>query len=57
MRYWTGLYPENTREVIEEGVELMLHTAVRLLGKRAKRPGPVLAIEDKVSTSDEDDTV
>jgi hypothetical protein len=43
--------------VIEEGVELMLHTAVRLLGKRAKRPGPVLAIEDKVSTSDEDDTV
>jgi hypothetical protein len=24
MCYWTGLYPEATKEVIEQGVDLML---------------------------------
>jgi hypothetical protein len=33
---WAGLYPEVTKEVIEEGVDLMLQMAIKLLGKKAK---------------------
>jgi hypothetical protein len=33
MRYWACLYPEVTKEVIEEGVDLILHTTIMLLGE------------------------
>jgi hypothetical protein len=37
-----------SKEVIKEGVDLMLHTAIKLLGrKKALTAGTVLAIEDK----------
>jgi hypothetical protein len=55
MRYWSGLYPEVTKEVIEKGVNLMLQTAIRLLGKKAKAIGVVLAIEDKKTSNPDDD--
>jgi hypothetical protein len=38
MRYWTGLYTENTQQVINEGVDLMLRTTIKLLGKQNKKP-------------------
>jgi hypothetical protein len=58
MHYWAGLYSEDTWKVIKEGVELMLQTTVKLLGKMARWAGHVLAIEDKrAPTDDEDGTV
>jgi hypothetical protein len=47
MRYWAGLYPVVTKEVIEERVDLMLQTTIKLLGKKAKTARLTLAIEDK----------
>jgi hypothetical protein len=55
MRYWASLYPEPTQKVIEEGMELMLQTAIKLLSKKARRLDQSLMIEDKkASTNDED---
>jgi hypothetical protein len=57
MRYWASLYPGITKEVIEEGVDVMLWTAIKLLGrKKGKTSGMVLMIEDKnpQNTEDED---
>jgi hypothetical protein len=57
MRYWASLYPGITKEVIEEGVDVMLWTAIKLLGrKKGKTLGMVLMIEDKnpQNTEDED---
>jgi hypothetical protein len=34
MCYWAGLFPEVMKEVIEEGVDMMLQTAIKLLGRR-----------------------
>jgi hypothetical protein len=43
--------------VIEEGVELVLQTAVKLLGKKARRPDQALAlaIEDKRAPTDDEE--
>jgi hypothetical protein len=43
MRYWTGLHSADAQKAIDEGIELMLKTAFRLLGKQAKTsPGQLL---------------
>jgi hypothetical protein len=55
MRYWAGLYPKVTKEIIEEGVDLMLQTAIKLLGrKKARTSWTILAIEDKKASNHED---
>jgi hypothetical protein len=33
MQYWAGLNPVDTQKAIDEGVELMLKMAFKLLGK------------------------
>jgi hypothetical protein len=43
MQYWTGLQSLDTQKAIDEGVNLMLKTAFKLLGKQAKTVhGPLL---------------
>jgi hypothetical protein len=43
MQYWTGLQSLDTQMAIDEGVNLMLKTAFKLLGKQAKTVhGPLL---------------
>jgi hypothetical protein len=37
MRYWAGLYPEATQHAINEGVGMMIRTAIKFLGKQDKR--------------------
>jgi hypothetical protein len=39
MCYWAGLFPEVTKEAIEEGVDLMLQTTIKLPGRRRRRLG------------------
>jgi hypothetical protein len=56
MRYWAGLYPGITKELIEEGVDVMLQTAIKLLGrKKARTSGVVLMIEDKNPQNTDDE--
>jgi hypothetical protein len=56
IRYWAGLFPEVMKEAIEEGVDLMLQTAIKLLDrKKAKTIGSVLAIEAKKAPNSDDD--
>jgi hypothetical protein len=45
--YWAGLYPKVMKEVIENDVDQMLQTTIKLLGKKTRVAGPVMAIEDK----------
>jgi hypothetical protein len=33
MKYWAGLYPEEAQRLINNGVEVMMRTALKLLGK------------------------
>jgi hypothetical protein len=47
MRYWASLYPEAMKEVIEKGVDLMLQTAIKLLGMKARVARHALIIKDK----------
>jgi hypothetical protein len=54
-QYWAGLYPEDTQKMIAAGVELMMKTALHLLGKKG-RPRSVLMLKD-VSEDKEDDAV
>jgi hypothetical protein len=43
MRYWVGLYPEKARKLINVGVDVMMHTTLKLLGKQeAVRRRPTL---------------
>jgi hypothetical protein len=37
MCYWIGLYLEGSQQAISEGIDLMLRTALKLLGKQGKR--------------------
>jgi hypothetical protein len=34
MRYWAGLYPEETQRMITTSVDLMVRTALRLLKRQ-----------------------
>jgi hypothetical protein len=53
MRYWAGLYPEHSQQVISEGVELMIRTTIKLLGKQSKKPRLLLTGE-RLSYDSED---
>jgi hypothetical protein len=44
MKYWVGLYPGDAQEMIKEGVETMLRTAIRILKKTGERQAPRLLI-------------
>jgi hypothetical protein len=55
MRYWADIYSEPTPKVIEEGVELMLRMAAKLLSKKARRPDRYLMIEDEKASADDED--
>jgi hypothetical protein len=33
MKYWAGLYPEDTQQLISSGVDMMMKTTMHLLGK------------------------
>jgi hypothetical protein len=33
MKYWAGLYPEDTQQLISSGVDVMMKTTMHLLGK------------------------
>jgi hypothetical protein len=52
MCYWTCLYPEATQQAINEGVDLMIHTVIKLLGKQNKRR--CLMLSDGTYSSDEE---
>jgi hypothetical protein len=52
--YWAGLYQEEIQKMINAGVDLMMKTAMRLLGKQGRGPG-TLALEDVVADDEEDE--
>jgi hypothetical protein len=53
MQYWAGLHPVDTQKAIDEGVELMLKMAFKLLGKQAKTTqGQLLLCGTSVVASD-----
>jgi hypothetical protein len=52
LRYWAGLQNEETRQLINSGVDLMMRTAMKLLSKK-EGPKPVMAIQD--ADREEDD--
>jgi hypothetical protein len=37
MRYWAGLYSDSNQQAINEGVDLMIRTAIQLLGNHNKK--------------------
>jgi hypothetical protein len=47
MSYWSGLYPEDTQKLIKDGVDLMMKTAIKLLGR--KDDSSTLALKNKDS--------
>jgi hypothetical protein len=48
MRYWAGLYPEETQKMINAGVDSMMKTALKLLGKQGSE-SPKLAVKGKAT--------
>jgi hypothetical protein len=47
MRYWVGLYPEDTQQMIREGVDLMTRTALKLIGERTLSQLPAIEAGDE----------
>jgi hypothetical protein len=55
LRYWAGLErDEDQRQLINAGVDLMMRTAMKLLGKK-EEPKTVLAIEGAPSEGEDRD--
>jgi hypothetical protein len=57
MHYWAGLYPEETQRLIKEGVDLMMKTAIKLIGSK-ERPHGVPALQGgghEATRGDEDE--
>jgi hypothetical protein len=52
--YWAGHYAENTQKRIKEGVDLMMKTTLKLLGKERSH-GFVPVVEDKEMVTKEKD--
>jgi hypothetical protein len=55
LQYWACLYPEDTQKMIAIGVELMMKTALRLLGKNGGG-AQVLALKDAEDDKDDEDS-
>jgi hypothetical protein len=51
---WACLYPENTQQAINEGVDLMIRTTIKLLGKQNKERR-LLLTDGRYSSEDSDD--
>jgi hypothetical protein len=51
--YWTGLYPENTQKAIRVGVNLMMRTALKLLGRQGGAAASTLLIKDKTEDGED----
>jgi hypothetical protein len=54
MRYWAGLYPEHSQQVISEGVELMIHRAIKLLRKQSMKRR-LLLTDGRISSDDSEE--
>jgi hypothetical protein len=54
MRYRVGLYPEHSQQVISKGVELMIRTAIKLLGEQSKKRR-LLLTDGRISSDDSED--
>jgi hypothetical protein len=39
IQYWAGLYPEEAHRLIRDGVDLMMKTAIKLIGNKRTRQG------------------
>jgi hypothetical protein len=53
MKYWSGLYSVDTQKMIKEGVDLMLKTANKLVGRKG-RASNVLLLKDKEAASEDE---
>jgi hypothetical protein len=54
MRYWSGLYQEGTQKAISDGVDLMLRTVIKLLGKQGEGKKTQLMIDASESNDNPD---
>jgi hypothetical protein len=54
MRYWAGLYLEETQKMINAGVDLMMKTVMRLLGKQ-DGGATTLLVKDATEDDEEKD--
>jgi hypothetical protein len=55
IRYWAGLYREETQHMIKDGVEVMMKTALKLIVKQEDHKHvPMLEGNDTKPTEDED---
>jgi hypothetical protein len=54
IRYWAGLYREETQHMIKDGVEVMMKTALKLIGKQEDRKH-VPALEGRNDTKPTED--
>jgi hypothetical protein len=58
LSYWAGLYPEDTQKLIKDGVDLMMKTAIRLLGKKSgnnSATAPALMVREAATTEVDDE--
>jgi hypothetical protein len=53
MSYWSGLYPEEKQKLIKDGVDLMMKTTVKLLGRK-KDGNSTMALMDKAADAPPD---
>jgi hypothetical protein len=54
IQYWVGLYPEETQQLTKDGVEVLMKTALKLIGKQENRK-QVPALKEKVAGTTEDE--
>jgi hypothetical protein len=55
MCYWAGLYSESSQKMIKDGVNLMMKTAIRLIGSQAgDKPKLMDNTPDDATRGDED---
>jgi hypothetical protein len=54
IRYWAGLYSQETQRLIKDGVEVMMTTALKLIRKQENRK-QVPTLEEKVIGTTEDE--
>lgn len=49
IKYWTGLFGDDDRKILEDGVNIMLQIATRLMKEREKANQPAMQqVEDGV---------
>jgi hypothetical protein len=54
IQYWAGLYPEEAHRLIRDGVDLMMKTAIKLIGNKRTRQGlPAIQGGDRDAENDD----